>query len=727
MMCESYGKRPLTCVEHTELQTSYNALLLTRNCDSSIPKQAGFADATEENTLVFKSYNRAKCSRKLHGANGPFGRLNSSVPHRLVYALCLNSATAFEVLAKQLHHESSSTYLFLQVAMPENGIANYKTWCHEYEELCKEYGQRPVSCTDYYCRTYYGALRKRGHVCPLDEMVSLAEQAGIIQVKKETSFLYSFICNWHNCKKVVETRNCTARGKKIPFCYDRDANNGEFTTVCATPTEQTRFSPLDVKYVKYLGRHYTVIRTRKKHGDSLQNNWCYDYKHLCQSFMQRPLACPTKYNTDPDLHMCPRYYNGVSMETDAHECPMNKFIAELAKYAGFSRATPQNSFALRNCRSSHCAKRLPASECSEALYCVNMLGDQEDLYTACTNADSAFNVRGYRLNVNYESVNYGVIKVTVAEGHKSAHDNWCKDYQRLCESYNMEAVQCASGLELASDICSINYGAHQRLSSCAADAKAIAAKANLGHVADKSALVMDGCKYCSNIVTKTCSSSLNCLRSGTLFAVCSMQKYVRTFQPVQTRFVNYGNTAYLFIQSFLRNRQSENFMNDYNDLCQSIYGYQPILCGRTALAGSSYYRSCRDSYANALSHQGNDFVCPPARTIAFIAQRFGFYRATHTNSFAFYKCSYGYSYSHQLSTSSCYNRLWCLLWNQYNQLQHTMCAVPKPSPSLGFHVLDKKEFIFLGIRYVAFKLSIGKKILFIISCKLFGGDDIIIT
>ncbi|XP_028398513.1 uncharacterized protein LOC114522090 [Dendronephthya gigantea] len=711
MMCESYGKRPLTCVEGTDFQTNYNSLFLTHSCDSSIPKQAGFADATDENTLMFKSNNGAKCSRKLPSADGPFGRLNSNVPHRLVYALCLNSATAFEVLAKKWHDEQSSTYLFLQVAMPENGIANYNTWCHDYRELCREYGMRPVSCSEYYCRTQHGALRKLDDVCPLDKMVSLAEKAQITEVKSTTSFLYSFTCNTNNCKKVVETRNCTARGKKIPLCFDRDENNGEFTTVCSWPKEQTRFSTLDVKYVRYLGRPYTVIRTRKTSRVSLQNNWCNDYKHLCRSFMQRPLACPARYNTDAEHHLCQRNYEGVSMETDDHECPMNKFVAELAQYAGFSRATPQNSFAFRDCKDAFCKNQLPTGECSEALYCVNMLGDQEDLYTACVSGDSAFNVRRYKFNVNYNYDNYGVIKVTISEGLKSAHEDWCKDYQRLCESWNMEAVQCATGLELASDICSINYGAHQRLSSCAADAKAIATKAQLGSVADKTALVMDGCKYCSNIVTKTCSSSLNCLRSGTLFAVCAMQKQVDAFKPVQTRFVNYGNTAYLLIQSYLHSRQSHSFMNAYNNLCEQIYGYQPILCGRDAVDGSSSYRSCRDSYPNALSHQGNDFICPPAKTIAFIAQRFGFHRALHSSSFAFYQCShyyyYRWSYGYQLSTSSCNNRVWCLMWNQYYMLHYTMCAVPKLSPSLGFHVLDKKELIFLGIKYVAFKLSLG--------------------
>ena len=720
MMCESYGKRPLTCSDVSGLQSSYNALLLDHNCDSlsSIPQQAGFADATEDNTFVFKSYSKDKCSKNFPTTNGPFGRLNSSVAHRQIYTVCLNSATAFEVLARRLFKASNGrTYLFLQVTMPKNGRANYASWCHDYTQLCREYGKRPVTCVNYDCRTSHGAIHLAEHVCPLENMLWFAENAGISKSTHETNFLFSFNCISRNCKKVVETRNCTARGKKIPHCFDRDANDAEFTTVCATPTDRTRFPTLDVKYVKYSGRPYTVIRTQKTHQDSLQGNWCYDYKLLCLSFFQRPLACPTKYNTDPDLHLCQRTYSAISMESNEQGCPMNKFVAELAQHAGFPRATPQNSFAFQKCGGGHCSKQLPTSECSEALYCVNMGGDQEDLYTACTDSDSAFNVLSYKYNINYNSVSYGVIKVSVWEGYQSAHEDWCKDYQRLCESHNMEAVQCKrSGLEIPSDICSNNYGAHERLQSCAADAKNIATKANIGHVADKKALIMSDCRSCPTVVTKSCSSALNCLRSSILYAVCAVQKKVHAFKPIQTRFVNYGNRAYLLIQSHIRVNYADSFKSNYDKLCRSIYGYKPIGCGRTARHSSSSNNVCYQQYKNSLSHQGDDFTCPPAKTISYLAKKSGFYQAKNVNTFAFYQCSaYAYYYwrygGYTMSTSSCYGRLWCLSYNQYHRLYYTMCGVPLPSKSLGFHVLDKKEFLFLGIKYVAFKLSIGKIIM----------------
>ncbi len=719
MMCESYGKRPLTCSDLTDLQSSYNALLLDHNCDSlsTIPRQAGFIDATEDNTFVFKYYSKDKCSRSFPRANGPFGRLNSSVAFRQLYAICLNSATAFEVLARRLFRASNArTYLFLQVAMPEDGRANYDSWCHDYTQLCREYDKVPVTCTDYLCRTRYGAKHLGEHVCPLENMLSFAENAGISKVTAETNFLFSFYCTTNNCKKVVETRNCTGRGKQIPHCFDRDVNDGEFTTVCLTPTDKTRFPTLDVKYVKYSGRPYTVIRTQKTHGESYQGNWCHDYRQLCLAFSQRPLACPTKYNTDPDIQSCERRYLAVSMESNEQGCPMNKFVAELAQHAGFTRATPQNSFAYQNCHNRHCTKQLPTSECSEALYCVNMLGDQDDLYTACTDSDSAFEVVSYRSDVSYSNVRYGVIKVSVAEGYKSAHEDWCKDYQRLCESFSMEAVQCKrDGLELPSDICTNNYGAHQRLSACTTDAKNIATKASLGHVADKTTLTMNGCKSCPTVVTKHCSSALNCLRSSTLYAVCAMKKRVNAFQPVQTRFVNYGNRAYLLIQSYLRGRYSSSFKDSYNIMCQNIYGYKPIMCGKTAR--NSYSNNvCYTQYENSLSHEGNDFTCPPAKTISFLATKSGFYQAKWQNSFAFYQCS-AYAYyrwyyrDYKLYDTSCYSRVWCLQYEGDPRLYYTMCGVPLPSKHLGFHVLDKKEFVFLGINYVAFKLSIGKVVI----------------
>ena len=718
MMCESYGKRPLTCSDLVDVQSSYNALLLDNNCDSlsKIPQQAGYVDATEDNTFVFKHYSKDKCLKRFPGTNGPFGRLNSSVAHRQLFTVCLNSATAFEVLATRLFPTSNGrTYLFLQVAMPEDGTAKYDTWCHDYTQLCREYAKRPVSCTgSYSCKEKFGAIHLNGDVCPVENMLSFAENAGITKSTDETNFLFSFNCLSQDCKKVVETRNCTARGKKIPQCFDRDVNDGEFTAVCVTPADKTRFPTLDVKYVKYSGRRYTVIRTQKTHENSLKSNWCDDYFQLCLSFAQRPLACPMRYNADPGVHLCRRSYGAVSMESNEQECPMDKFVAELAQHAGFTRATPQNSFAFQNCHSSKCLKQLPTRECSEGLFCLNMMGDQDDLYTACTDSDSGFKVLSYKKSVSYNYKSYGVIKVAVSEGDMSAHEDWCKDYQRLCESFYMEPVQCKnSDLELPSDICTNNYGAHERLPSCTTDAKQIATRANIGHVADKTALIMDGCKACPTVVTKTCSKALNCLRSGTLYAVCANIKQVPAFKPMQTRFINYGNRAYLLIQSYLRGKYSRNFKSDYNNLCKNIYGYQAIGCGRTARGNDYRNDRCYRDYPDSLSHQGDEFTCPPVNTVSLLAKKSGFYHAEVHNSFAFYRCSqsvYGYSSyngGYPLSSSSCYQRVSCLLYNGDPRLYYTICAVPLLTKSLGFHVLDKKEFTFLGINYLAFKLSIG--------------------
>ena len=716
MMCESYAKRPLTCSDRADLQTNYNALFLDHNCDtlSSIPKQAGFVHATDDNTLVFASYTRGKCSRKFPRANGPFGSLNTSVAHREVYAVCRGSATAFGVVAKKSRMASGRSYLFLQVTMPKDGTASYRNWCEDYAQLCREYGMTPVTCGQPSCAQIYGAVYEptsASNVCPDTKLLSLARNAGIGSTTDKTTFLFSFACYTLNCKKVVGTRACG--NKNIPHCFDRNRNHGEFTTVCATPTEKTRFPTLDVKFVEYSGRRYTIIRTQKTHKESFQANWCHDYKTLCQSFSQRPLACPTAYNVNPELHLCQRHYAAVSMESNEQGCPMNAFVAELAQHAGFTRATSQNSFAFQNCDGKYCKKQLPSGECNEALHCLNMVGEQDDLYTACTESDSAFSVSAVRLNVAYNSEVYGVIRVYVWDGQQSAHQDWCKDYQRLCESYSMEAVQCKKpGIELASDTCTNNYGAHQRLESCFEDAKNIATKANLGPVYHKTTLVMNGCNSCPTVVTKTCSSGLDCLRASTLFAVCARTKYVDAFQPVQTRFINYGHRTYLLIQSLLRASEVRSFKTSYNAFCETIYGYQPIACGRRDRNNDDRMSACPTAFPNSMSHDGNDFTCPPANMISYLARKTGFYHSADENTFAFYMCSASASYSryggHYLSSSSCYTRLSCLKSGQYLSLTYTMCAVPSPSKSLGFHVLDQKQVMFLGIKYVALKVLVGK-------------------
>ena len=717
MMCRSYGLRPLTCSYIADPQTSYDALLLENYCEklSSIPQQAGFTDATDDNTLIFKSFNKRRCLRKFPSANGPFGRLNSSVAHRQLYALCSNSRTAFEVVARRAWIAGNKrSYLFLQVRIPENGTAKFDSWCADYAELCRENGLRPVTCTGHFCETSYGAVNLNEHVCPRDSMLSFAENAGVSHVNRETNYLFSFSCYSTRCKKVLETHNCTARGKDITHCLDRDVNNGEFTTVCVAPTKRTRFPIIDAKYLEYSGRRYTVIRTQKTHKTSVQSSWCGDYRQLCMTFSQSPLACTAKYSTDPDFHKCQRDFGAVSMESDEQGCPINKFVAELARLVGFARATPQNSFAFQNCNQKYCQQHLPtseSSECSEALYCMNTMGDQEELYTACTDSDSAFDFRSYRFDVSYNSVKYGVVKVHVLKDQQSVHENWCKDYQRLCESFNMEAVQCQSDIELVSDFCTNKYGARRRLQSCLTDAKNIAVKANIGAVSDKMTLVLNGCTSCPTLVTDSCSSTPYCLRPGYLYAICAMRREVYAFRPLQTRFVNYGHRAYLLIHSLLRQQYAPNFRNDYNDLCVSIYGYKPIACGRSARENNNNLGDCLSQYQHSLSHEGNDFTCPVAKTISYLAKKSGFYQARHSNSFGFHQCgAYAYYrsyYGGYKLSDSCYNRLWCLQYNSQRYPYYTMCALPLPSKSLGFHVLERKEFMFLGIKYAAFKLSIG--------------------
>ena len=716
MMCESYGKRPLSCPEIGMCKVTYNSLSVgSVKCgDASnlqyIPRSAGFLEATKDNTFVLQSCEINQCSRRIpdEGCDGALGCINSMISNREVYTMCISSTTAYDVIATKEVEYSSRKYLVVRVKLPSHGISKYYSWCHDYSELCREYSLRPLTCLNSRCIDFHHAIWLTTEACPVTSGISfIASRADMTQVTDNTNFVFSTHCFGSQCKKVAYDTNCTENGKHPLNCYDRTLNDGEFTTLCVGPNTETAFPIIDFRTVSYSERNYLVVRTQKRRRESQKGNWCHDYRYLCESFRMRPLACPEQYSINSYHHYCKRNYLAVMMDNVDHGCPINEFVAELAQLAGFTGANSGNSFAFHNCSGHHCTKVLREEDCNEGLYCLNTISSQRDLYTACAASyDSGFTVVDYK-TVSHNSKTYDVIQVTVSENQRSLHENWCRDYQRLCASFQRIPLECYNpGETVSSDICTDSFGASRQI-ECGNTARSIASKSGFSSVQGKT-IVMHRCTDCPKVMTKTCTHSLDCARAGagSLYVICAEQKTVSggTLKPLQTRSLIYGLESYLLIQTHLLNYYSKlrDWRQEYIKLC-SLFGYLPIACGEYSSDNNNDVNYCRSKY-NVLSSKGDDFGCPPSETIAIIARQVGFYEANKRNTFAMYKC--GASYSTTLSSSSCHGHLSCLLRSPPKGIVYTMCAKPIPSNSLGFQVLDKKKITFLRTNYLALKVKI---------------------
>ena len=712
-LCESYGKRPLTCSEGCS-RSFYNTLSVSSlNCGDvpnlkTIPQAANFSQANDFNTFVLQSCGSDECTRRVSSigcSTGGLDCMNSALPNRAVYTMCISSTTAYDVIATKAVTYSSRNYLTVRVKMPNDYTSRYYSWCHDYREMCKEYGYRPLACNNYRCIDFHGALWMTSYPCPIGYGIGhVASLAGMDFVTDDTNFAYYSSCFGAECKKVAYFENCT---DKLPLnCYDRKLNDGEFTTICTAA--ETHFPVLDYKTVHYSGREYLVVRTRKQEPYSKKSNWCYDYQELCRSFRMSPLACSAKQRTNHGYHDCKRNFLAVMMENVDHGCPLNDFVAELANLAGFPAATPANSFAFKNCSSAHCRNVVAEEDCGEAFGCLNK--ESKDLYTVCAGYDTGFKVLDYDTTVTYNSTGYAVIQVVALNNQNSLHEDWCRDYQRLCESFDRHPVACYNADDLKSpDVCGDSYGA-SRMIPCGSTAYNIAAASGLPRVTSESVIFMHKCTDCPNILSNACADNLNCASADTfLHAICANKATISAgarLNPLQTIPLTYGFRSFLAVQIALVNYYDYDWRDEYINLC-TLYGYVPIGCGKTASDASSEINYCRTQY-NILSSEGDDFSCPPSETTAILARKAGFYEANNMNSFGFYKCSASYSSSYKyLPNRSCYARVWCLTRYPPRNIMYTMCAKPLPTYTLGFQVLDKKKTAFLHTSYLAVKVQMN--------------------
>lgn len=478
--------------------------------------------------------------------------------------------------------------------------------------------------------------------------------------------------------------------------------SGEVNTVCLAPNVGKNFEVESTRNIIASGREYVIIKSKLLSSASNSQNWCTDYKNLCQSFGASPLACPRGFHLSLDHLKCGTNYEAIMMSGVDYSCPSNGFIQQLAQAAGYQEAVQSNSFALFDCHDDECQSRLPLTGCSKSLPCLNEQVLNRHVYTACVvkNSDSNFHVIEKR-ETSFNGKKYTVIRSRIPTDGKSLHDTWCMDYQRLCESLDLRPVHCESGVsEKESGICKEKYNAISvQNKGCPVKVHELASKAGFSGTNSLNSFSFHRCNSCSRTLTSTCSEGLRCLKSGVgmneVYTVCGNTETETSFVPLATKHTRHGNFQFRVIQAKLRSKHSakSDWGRDYENLCKSYNG-MPTGCGHPSVEKDSGVFSCSEKYSSHLL-PGGELQCNPNAVISKLARDVGFINALPNNSFGFSSCN---GSSRAVLTSSCHSNLPCLTWQDHDPIVYTVCV--KTIPVSNFRVLSTKLVNFHQSNYL---------------------------
>ena len=479
--------------------------------------------------------------------------------------------------------------------------------------------------------------------------------------------------------------------------------SGEANTVCLRPESGTNFRVQSVRTVSSSGRDYLIIQTKLLSALSKSSSWCTEYANLCKAFYSSPLACPRRFGFDTNYGKCVSNYGAIMMSDVDYECPSNSFVSQLARMAGYKRASLANSFSLNNCNDDKCLSKLPLTGCSDAVHCLSEEILHDHVYTACVvaNSDSNFNVIEKREKV-LRGFDHMIIRSRIPEHGTPLFETWCEDYLRLCQSFNLRPIHCTVGLS-ADDygVCKQKYSSVLTYNySCPIQAQRMGWHAGYSECDLQNSFAFHKCSMCSkNLHSSNCDKALNCLNTGTqlkeVYTACRGTETQSSFQPLATKQVRHGRLKLRVVQAKVISQSSavSNWGKDYKNLC-GFYDELPTGCGVVTGRSSPGVSACESKYNSYVLH-GDQLGCNPNDVIAKLARDAGFVNARPSNSFGF-SCCNGSSVS-QLS-SKCLESLPCLTWNPDNPIVYTVCV--NNVKQSNFEVLDVKSITFNYLDYL---------------------------
>ena len=398
---------------------------------AALAQQAGFSGATSTNSFAFNACDGRKCSRILpeSGCDEALTCISKSVPNLEVYTVCIEPDSQFRAVRKQWDIDNGRKLALLTVKSG-SAYSKHATWCRDYEVLCDRYGMRAVgSSKDKHCVEKYRAI--------------------VIQEGMRISQFYDplGLSNGFLFKDCSSCGSYSYDGSTYEAMYYFKHYYSTFATACAEP-QGIGFKVLDdKKLASYNDKDYTAIKVQVPlNGKSSDTNWCKDYQLLCQSYNMAPLGCGdcvSKY--DSSFTTCPMSTNEIE---------------QLIHLAGFSEATSSNTFIYKSCRA--CSSQVLENECqTNDLFCLQEANSHRVFYTMCVaKKESVLQVKSSR-RIVYHSLPYTVIQLFyLPEDGQPLLDNWCEEYQALCQSVGGRPVSCGPSYLSDPDIatCSSSYG-----------------------------------------------------------------------------------------------------------------------------------------------------------------------------------------------------------------------------------------------------------------------------
>ena len=203
----------------------------------------------------------------------------------------------------------------------------------------------------------------------------------------------------------------------------------------------------------------------------------------------------------------------------------------------------------------------------------------------------------------------------------SKHESWCKDYEKMCQAYEMRPIRC-SPQQNQHCLGEFNaLGTSKEKLDCTDNAKLVefVKYAGFEKSSPENTFILGSCessKLCRKTLDSSqCDGSLNCLKrlSGNreVYTVCG-RSTATSFAYVEARTTFYEGSNYLVIKTAPASHgfsTTEDWCYDYRDMCAS-FGKRPMVEGALS-ATSVTKKSCFTIYngtASAVSQSKRTLV-----------------------------------------------------------------------------------------------------------------------
>ena len=412
------------------------------------------------------------------------------------------------------------------------------------------------------------------------------------------------------------------------------------------------FKVLESKPVKDDGIYYLLLKVAFSSATATSDNWCSEYKHLCQHFGLVPTGCGDNFDSGGYKACKTEFHsNGTS---NSLGCNPSGGVAGVAKANGFPGATNTNSFGFHYCNGS-CTKELCSGDnCNSALSYID--ATKEVGYTLC-----------FECAAQCEGKVCGDDGCGGTCGQCAGPQDACIEGQCLCQpacdgkicgddGCNGSCGGC-NNKECGDDGCGGNCGV------CVGPQEGcIAGACTCVPACEGKDCGLDGCGG----VCGTCNDP------DTVCHVGQCLPFKDSWIIAEEKEIVYQGIYYLLLKVGFKSLTSvaDNWCHEYTNLCES-YGYLPTGCGDDFPSGG--YGECKTKYHS--DGVSNTLGCNPSGGVSNAAKQNGYGDATSSNSFGYHSCG-GSCQKQMCSGQNCNSALSYI--DATKDFGYTLCLICRP-------------------------------------------------